>query len=155
MNKKDLLSALFFLALGLFLVLESYRLSIWSESGPGPGFFPLFAAVIIIGSSIAIIVRCSLRHFKQKKEIVSAQRKEELSWFKLCSYVVLIMAYGLLLEKVGFLIMSTLFVITTLKCVERQSWKMTLCTGFVSIVGGYVVFVHFLGVLLPKGLLKW
>jgi putative tricarboxylic transport membrane protein len=123
---KDLFSGLFLFVLGFFLAFGSARLSVWSRFGPSEGFFPLLIAVILMGFSLIII-----------------------------SYIVVIILYGLLLEKIGFLITSILFLFISLKYVEKQGWKMTILVGLASIITSYFLFVHLLGVLLPKGIVKW
>jgi len=42
-----------------------------------------------------------------------------------------------------------------MKYTEKQSWKMTISVGAASILGSYLLFVYFLGVPLPKGLMQW
>jgi hypothetical protein len=59
--------------------------------------------------------------------------------------------YGFMLEKIGFLITSAVLIFPILKYVEKQSWKITLLVGFGSIITSYILFVHFLGVPLPRG----
>ncbi len=153
---KDFLSGLFFFFFGFFLAFKSTRLSIWSRFGPYEGFFPLLIAVIIIWSSLIIVTKSlSLRRTQRKENILEKQEKEEVSVFKLSSYIILMILYGLLIEGVGFLITSALFLILVLKYVERQNWKMTILVGLTSIVISYLLFVYFLGVLLPRGLIKW
>jgi hypothetical protein len=58
--------------------------------------------------------------------ILEKQEKEDVSIFRVFSYMVLTMLYGLLLEKVGFLITSALFILLILKYTERQGWRMTI-----------------------------
>jgi putative tricarboxylic transport membrane protein len=155
-NKKDFLSGSFFLLLGFYLAFRSMQLSVWSRFGPDEGFIPLLTAVIIIGICLVIIIKSlSLTQGQKKEETPEKQKKEIGSIFKVSLYILLIMLYGLLLEKVGFLITSSLFLFIMLKYVEKQSWRMTTFVGVASMITSYLLFVYFLGILLPRGLIKW
>ena len=155
-NKKDFFSGSFLLLLGFYLAFRSMQLSVWSRFGPDEGFIPLLVAFIIIGICLVIIIKSlSLTRERKREETSEKQKKEIGSLFKVSLYVVLIMLYGVLLEKVGFLITSALFLFIMLKYVEKLSWRMTTFVGLASIITSYLLFVYFLGVLLPRGLIKW
>lgn len=155
-NKKDLSSNFFLLILGLFLAFQSMRLSVWGKDGPGPGFFPLVIAIILIGLSLSIIFEYFLVIRAKDKEKISTadQREGQVSVFKVSSYLVLMLLYGISVEKVGFLISSALFLLLMVRYIEKQSWKITISVGLASIIISYLLFVSFLGVPLPKGLIK-
>ena len=154
-EKKNLASGLFLFAFGLFLAIKSLGLSVWSKFGPDEGFFPLAVAIIIMGLSVAVLFKAVLS-FKARQSGKKTGKGDSrpLDGLKVSSYVVLMLLYGVLMEKVGFLITSTLFLFLILKLVERESWARTIFVGLVSIVTSYVLFVYFLGVPLPKGFLK-
>jgi hypothetical protein len=154
-DRKDLLSASCLIVLGFYLAFRSAQLSVWSRFGPDEGFFPLVTALVMIGSSLFIIIKSlRLSREQKKEEVLEGQERQIGSVFKVSAYVVLIMLYGFLLEKVGFLITSALFLFLMLKYIEKQGWKMTILVGIASIITSYLLFVYFLGVLLPKGLIK-
>lgn len=155
-HSKDIFSGIFFLFSGLFLGYLSLRLSIWSKFGPDEGFFPLVVALIIIGVSLIIILKAfHLNRIKREENRFHQEQGEQTSTFRVCSYVLLILLYGVLFEGVGFLITSTLFLILILKYVERQGWLTTIFLGIGSIIISYILFVYLLGVFLPHGLIKW
>lgn len=155
LDKKDFLSGFFFLVLGLFLAIHSMRLSVWDNFMPQEGFFPFVVAIIIIGLSLIIIRPFILIRTKGEKNKIGGQEKKEVSVFRVSSYAILILVYGILMETVGFLITSAIFLILILKYVECQSWKITILLGSSSIIIGYLLFVYFLRVPLPRGLIKW
>jgi putative tricarboxylic transport membrane protein len=155
MGKRNLASGLFFFAFGLFLGIKSQRLSVWSRFGPDEGFFPLAVAVIIMGLSLIVMVKAfiSLRE-QQQNQRIAEQAKARTSGLKVSSYVVLMLLYGALLEKIGFLITSALFLFLIIKFVEKQNWVRTISVGVASMIVSYVLFVYFLGVPLPRGWIK-
>lgn len=156
LDKKNFSSGLCLLGLGLFLVFQSLRLQVWSRSGPEAGFFPLVISGLIIGFSLIIIIQSLVRIGAQVGgKILEVKEKDVVSTFKVCSYAILLTFYGISIQNVGFLITSTLFLFLTLKYVERQSWKITILVGGASIILSYLLFVYFLGVPLPKGLIEY
>lgn len=151
-NKKDFSSGLFLFLLGLFLAFLSIRYSIWSKFGPDEGFFPFAVAMIIMGLSLIVIVKSFFVAESQEREKTSeGQKRKIITVLRVSIYTILMLVYGLLLEKVGFLITSAVLIFPILKVVEKQSWKITLLVGFGSIITSYILFVHFLGVPLPRG----
>jgi len=158
LNKKDFLSGLFLFGLGLFLVFRSNRLSVWS-SGPDAGFLPFVLAIIIMGLSLLVIIKAFrlaiLTRGRKKDETLEKQGKDVVNFFKVLSYIMLMLFYGILLERVGFLITSSLFLFLMLKFTEKQNWKTTLLVGLTSIIISFLFFKHILGIPLPTGLIKW
>jgi len=154
-RKKDISSSLFFLVLGLFLALQSLRLSVWGRSGPEAGFFPFVIAVIIIGLSLFISGQSVLSQAQEREEISEKKEDHSKNIFRVSSYGILMLLYGVSIVRVGFLITSILFLFLILKYVERQNWKITILLGSVSMLTSYLLFVYLLKVPLPKGFIKW
>jgi hypothetical protein len=154
--KKDLMSGFLFFILGLFLVFKSMQHPVWSSFGPDEGFFPFTIAILIIGLSLAIIIKSFIltRHQK-KEELLEEKEIKPVSIFRVSSYGAMMMLFGLLIERIGFLASSTLFMIFILKFVERKGWKLTILVGLGTIIISYIIFVYFLRVHLPRGVIKW
>jgi len=156
MIRRDMWSGIFLFFIGLFLTLESCRLSVWSPNGPDEGFFPFFIGFLIMGLSLWIVIRSALikqtRDGNRTSERVQAIGTSSL--FKVSSYGILLLLYGTLLERVGFLITTCFFLVIILKFVERQSWKITFLAGPISTAISYLIFVYCLGVALPRGIMK-
>lgn len=151
-NKKDFASGFCLLAVGLFLAFLSMQLAVWSRSGPEAGFFPLTIAVIIIGCSLAVIGPSFVFSRAEREEtILENQGTSAVSLFRASSYAGLMLACGLLLESLGFLIASAILLILILKYLERQTWKITLLVGVPSIIISYFLFKYLLSVPLPAG----
>jgi len=155
-NRKDFLSSTFLLVLGILMAFRSTKLSIWSKFGPDEGFLPLVIALIIIGLSLMISMKSlSLRREKEIEDILLKKRdRETMNISRVFFYIVLSMFYGLLLDKVGFLITSGLFLIMILRFVEKQTWKMAILVSVTSVTVCYLLFVYFLEVHLPIGFIR-
>lgn len=137
------------------MALQSLKMSVWGESGPQEGFFPLLIAGIIVGLSLFIFLKSGLPARGKRNGRGPQAGKNAISLSRVSSYFLLMLSYALLLDKAGFLITSSLFVLLVLKCTEGQKWRITLVLGSASVLLGYLLFVYFLGVPLPRGVLSW
>lgn len=153
-NKKDFASGLALLGVGLFLALQSIRLPLWGVSGPEAGFYPLTIAVIIVSLSLFLVLKSGVFTGPRGEEKPAPQGMDQIHLHKVFAYLVLVLLYGILIEKVGFLITSAFLLFLILKFVERQGWKATLLVGVTSILISYLLFVYFLQVPLPRGFLQ-
>ena len=153
-RRKDLISSICLFVLGLSLALQSVRLSVWGRSGPEAGFFPFIVAVIIIGLSLFTAGRSALNRTQEKGKISEEREDHRINIFRVSSYGILMLLYGVSIARVGFLITSVLFLFLILKYVERQSWKITILLGAASMLISYLLFVYLLKVPFPKGFIK-
>ena len=153
-NKKDFASGLALLVVGLFLAFQSIRLPLWGASGPEAGFYPLTIAVIMVSLSLFLVLKSGILTRPRGEGKRVEQGMDRIHLHKVFAYLILVLLYGTLIEKVGFLITSALLLFLILKFVERQSWKTTLVVGVTSIVISYTLFVYFLQVPLPRGFLQ-
>src|SRR2546430_4108848 len=63
MRAADVATASFLMILGTVVLVEAVRLGFrWGPDGPQSGFFPFWLAVILIGHSIAVVVRAARKH---------------------------------------------------------------------------------------------
>ncbi len=154
-HRKDFISSISLLVLGLLLFGGSIRLSVWTGSGPQEGFFPLIVALIIIALSSWILAR-ELFLVRERAEEFGSQKKGEntASIAKVSFYAIAMLLYWVLMPTVGFVVTSALFLLFILRFAERQSWKITLWVGLASILTSYLLFIYFLKVPLPKGFLS-
>ena len=154
-RKKDLISGMSFLVLGLFLGFQALRLKVWGNRGPEEGLWPLVIAIVITGTSLFIIMK-SLppMHERPGGKHPGADEQKSNHSSKVFLYSLLLLFYGVLMGPVGFVITTSFFLIVTLKYIEKQGWKKTIVIGLSTIVISFLLFSRLMGVPLPKGLLK-
>ncbi|MGE4283946.1 MAG: tripartite tricarboxylate transporter TctB family protein [Clostridia bacterium] len=125
----------------IFIYLGLTRFGFW-QSGRGPmsGFYPSLISIVLLFISI-------LAFFQAFKEKASVFPKE--NWLVALS-VILILAGTYLL---GMLVSILLYIFFWVRYIEKCSWKTTIKS--VLFIGGivFIVFVLWLGVPFPKGLL--
>jgi putative tricarboxylic transport membrane protein len=69
--------------------------------------------------------------------------------------VISLVAYTLLLEKLGFLLVAFLFLFVLFASFDSRGWFFALVVSLVTISITYSLFVLVLGVELPSGLLRF
>jgi putative tricarboxylic transport membrane protein len=138
------ISGLVVFLFALLIFWQGRGLSIGSLHAPGPGFFPaLIAAVLVILSSCLMI-----RGGKGEGEENPVSRP---SFIRMLLVFVALVAYFLLLEYLGFVIVSFLLMAFLFFWVGRQRWYVAFSSAVVCIGLSYILFEVLLKSNLPRG----
>jgi putative tricarboxylic transport membrane protein len=139
---RDLVSGLFWLAVAIFAAAQGLSLKLDSLSRPGPGFFPFWGGVVLGVLSVVLIAR-SLRRGAASRRIRSE------SWKPLV-VVGALLAYLLLLEPLGFVAVTFLFLLLLFR-LERRGWTFSAVSAALGTVASYLLFQVWLRTQLPTG----
>ncbi len=150
MKHRDLISGIFWLAVGGLLSFWSTQYTIGSIVEPGPGFLPLILGILLI--LLSVIVLAGARKSSSEGKVPSPPPRGG-GWKRVSYAVLVLIVTAFFFEKVGYLI--TFFVLMLLLMIGAggQSWKRIFLTALCSAAGVYVVFVLLLEQPLPRGLL--
>jgi hypothetical protein len=137
------------LCLGAFVVYESLQISYYgSDFGPGPGFFSFWLGILLMGLSLAELVRT-----RGKREPLPAGFLPDGRGLLRIGYVLgALFAIVPLLTWLGFSLTMFLFCAFLLRALGRQPWWLTLVLALAGSFGTALVFRE-LQVLLPRGIL--
>ena len=80
--------------------------------------------------------------------------KFDISWPRFFVLIVVCFAYALLLNTLGYLIATFLFLLSVFKIARLEGWKLPLLLSLIFSVAFYILFKVALGVMLPAGLIK-
>lgn len=129
--------------LGIYLLYEASSMTFGSISRPGTGFFPIVLAVALLALSVALLVRSW-----RGTETFSVEIPDRLDHILVT--LAMMIAYGALLEFVGFPLLTVALLFVMLWVLGRVSWRMSLT---LSVSGTAISFLLFrqLGVPLPSG----
>jgi putative tricarboxylic transport membrane protein len=150
MRDPDQSSSLFWLVIGIGIVLCSLKYGFGSLHEPGPGFITFFAGAILIILSLSLF----FSSFRDQK----ARTRLQTLWAgldpgKVLYVIVLLVAYTFLLKPIGFLI-STFFLLFLLFRVKgTYRLKSIFLMSLLVTVGSYIIFEIWLKAQLPKGVL--
>jgi putative tricarboxylic transport membrane protein len=150
MNRKDLVSSLIWFFIGLSIIIGSVSfLEIGTASEPGPALFPLLAGVLISFLSSIILLKAAFANASEKW----SPRKlwEGLNWPKMFYTIGALLIYAIMLEIVGYLLMTLLLLIFLFRKIEPQKWELTIGLSILASVGSYLIFDRLLQAQLPRG----
>ena len=151
MRSRDIISSLFWLAIGIGVCYEAYHLELGTLRDPGSGFMFFWAGIVMIGLSLGVLVRAI-----RKKSVPGELKKAlwtEIRWKKIIIVLAALFLYAYVFSVFGF-ILSTILLLTFLfKAVEPQSWTKAILGAIISTLSAYCLFHLWLGSQLPEGLL--
>ncbi len=138
-------------AFSTFMLWASYNISKF-ESISSAGAFPMVcaAAMLITGlMSLAKTARAKLA--LEGGETLLQQFARRLAPPQLVLFAVLITIYMLLLERLGFLVSSYLFLASSMQLLGSRRTLLNLLVSAVTLAAIYVVFQTAFSVVLPSG----
>lgn len=138
-------------AFSTFMLWASYNISKF-ESISSAGAFPMVcaAAMLITGlMSLAKTARAKLA--LEGGETLLQQFARRLAPPQLVLFAVLITIYMLLLERLGFLVSSYLFLASAMQLLGSRRTLLNLLISAVTLAAIYVVFQTAFSVVLPSG----
>ena len=142
----------FWLVFALLVIYGSYRLGLGSLQAPGSGFLGFLAGAFVLLMALVVLIQSFVG--RQAGEKVSALWRG-IHWRKPLTVALLVLAYNLVLERLGFILTALLFFLILFKGVEKFSWLKTIVVAFTVVACSYLLFHTFLKVPLPQGLLEF
>ncbi len=147
MKRLDLRSSFFWMIVSAGTVFLSFKLPFGSFANPGAGFLPILVGGLMFLLSLILFIQS----FSKKEEEIKTL------WAKGgTGRVLLILAslvvYGLLLESLGFILMTFLLMGFLLLGIGSQRIVLVVLISLFSSIGCYAVFQLWLEVQLPKGI---
>ena len=150
MGKADRISGIFFLIFALITIIKSYRLGLGKVVEPGPGFLFFWAGIVLAIMSLVII----FSSFDRKKAGVPDKPiLGEISFRKIILVLAAVFLYALMIETLGFILVTVMLFVFILGVVEKKSWLFTILSSFIVTSAAYLVFKTWLQTQLPAGIL--
>jgi putative tricarboxylic transport membrane protein len=150
MKSRDIISSLFWAAIGIGIGCGGYELGLGDLHNPGGGFIFFWVGVIVIGLSFGILARAV------RQKTIAGEMKAVwtgISFKKIVSVLAVLFIYAYLLTPIGFIPATILLLIFLFKAVEPQRWSWAILGAVVSTLAAYSVFQLWLQCQLPPGLL--
>jgi len=153
MNRHQRMGSIFWLIIGIYVAIASYRLGLGRLHKPGPGFIFFLTSLILMILSIADLIV----NFIKKPEI-DKEKKEESIWRSLRWDKVLLVLGGLVVyviffNIIGFYLSTFLVMIFLFKAVEPTRWWIALASSLITLLFTYAIFDVWLQVPFPQGIL--
>lgn len=126
---------------------------------PGPGFYPTIVGVFMV---LASGVSCALAVFRLRKErlalaapgaVAAGGDARTTTLAPVLQLLALLLLYIYALPYVGFLPAISIFLLLAMRIFGYRNWPKGLLFTGIMVAASYLVFVHWLAVALPRGLL--
>lgn len=134
--------------------------AVWSIADPedagfspvGPRFFPIVVAVGLIALSAAFLARATVAPDVELAE-QAAEEDANTDWLRTGLALVVLFAYALLLDPLGYVLATTLLFAAMARVLGSRDAVRDVCVGLALAAVVYWAFTQQLGVLLPDGVL--
>lgn len=128
---------------GIVFAVLSLRLGIGSITNPGPGLWPCVVSVALSIFSCILLIHSRLRVVNSSIHLRNSLPKPVLA-------LLLILAYAVVLDTLGFVLSTFLLLAIWGRMISRMPWTSTLALSFLVAVISYVIFGYWLAVPLPS-----
>ena len=146
---RDKWSSLFWLGMGILICILSAKLSLGSLHNPGPGFLPFATGAILAGLSFIYHLQ-SLRVLSPKK-MAEPLWKDRDRGIKIVLTVFALLFYAVIMESLGFLMTTFVFLAFLLRFIEPQRWSTVLLGSLLASGVSFCIFDLLLRCQLPRG----
>jgi len=150
--KKDIFSGLFWLLFGIYFTIKSYSFGLGEWGRPGPGYFPFGAGLLFGILSLSVFVK-ALRRVAPSE--ISIQSSERLHWQNIVLIMSGMLAYILLLKRIGFVLCTFLLVVLSIRVIAKERWFNSIITALAIALAFHLFFNILLNVQLPSGVFRF
>ena len=142
----DIVSGAVLTGLGIFIISEAWRWEYLGPDGPGPGFFPLWYGVCMVGLALVLVVMSLAQGARMPGKPVNWREVSRA----LTAWAGLALCVGLL-KVLGFLLAFGLFTFFLVAVMYRRPLATALAVSVGTSMGFWLLFPLALNVALPVG----
>jgi hypothetical protein len=149
-KKHELLPAFFWGLLGIFVMVNAYKVGLGNFINAGPGLMPFLLGICLFLVSMLLIGKFvfGVKEENGTPKGISPMRMD----LKKISLVSLsLFAYALLLKTLGFLFLTSLLLLFLFRIAGSHKWRVVVFASVITILITYFVFTS-LGLRFPKGI---
>lgn len=147
MKKRERLAAIVLMVIGLGAIIGAFDIGFGTFNNPGPGFYPFWLALLLTIASGALLI-ANLNSDGEKMVLWNKG-----SWVRPLIGVLIMLAYGFLMNWLGFFSATFLMFMTWMTIIGGEKPQKSLMVSIGIVIFVYLLFVLFLQVQLPDGIL--
>jgi len=150
MKKAEIFISLFFMNFSIIIFKMSDSFPSLKGHDVGSGFFPRMLSIILIFLSLLLLFGC----FKKKNSIFAENNEKSidiLPSIRVIIVIILTIAYRYLLEYVGLLILSPLYLIILMLLIKVEDFKKSVFLSIFVTITLWFIFCYLLKMPLPTG----
>jgi len=149
MANRDFISSVIWFGIALLFCAGALRYKLMHLGAYGPGFYPFIMGCVLVVLSVALMI---LSYRKREESSAGAARK---SIRKIIFVLIAVFGYGLVLPYAGFFLTTFILVLFLLRCIEPVRWAPVVFFAIITTVACYALFIRWLGVQMPRGILNF
>jgi putative tricarboxylic transport membrane protein len=147
---KEKIAFFFTFMIGVIAIAGGFMYGIGSLTNLDRGAFPVFTGMIISLLSIFLF-------FSTAIEKAAAESGDNLrnDGKRILILLLILAIYVLLLDKIGFLLLSFLLLMLLQKLMGQTGWRTPVVVSIITVIIFWILFRKWLNVQLPIGLIKF
>jgi hypothetical protein len=134
-----------FVAVGVYVLVSSLGLGLWTSLGPGPGLFPFAMGAVLVSMSVVWL----LQELRRPSETAGGVDRGLV-----IAVVASLAILAAVMDLLGFQLSMFLFLMYHLKVRGRRTWVSSLIIALAGSVGAFYAFNYGLNVALPVSALS-
>jgi putative tricarboxylic transport membrane protein len=150
MSQSRVIVNLFWIGLGIFVMIFSYRLGLGRFNNPDSGLMSFLLGLILALLSLYGLILSLFR--KAGDTGLPKEKRSPTSYGKIVLVLVALLMYSVILEKLGFVITTWIFLFLMFRSMGNR-WITTLIASTFTVLATYLVFTFF-GVRFPPGIFR-
>lgn len=152
MKKYDNFIFVFWIGLSLFIIFFSNKYGLGAFHNPGPGLMPFVLGLLLLVISFYLLMSSLLK--RSRGDETRTEGQSRINFRKVILVLASMFFYGLFLERLGYLIVSSLTMILLFWGVGLKRLRSILFASGLTVLVTYFLFTY-LGVRFPAGVLKF
>ena len=129
-----------FATVGVYVLVSSTDLGLWTSLGPGPGLFPFAMGAVLVAMAVLWLIQ----ELRRPSDTVDGVDRALV-----IAVVLSLTILAAVMDLLGFQLSMFVFLMYHLKLRGRRSWLSSLITAFAGSVGAFYAFNYGLNVTLP------
>ena len=150
MSQSHIIVSLFWVGLGIFVMIFSYKLGLGRLNNPDSGLMSFLLGLILVLLSLYSLILSLLKKAGDKGP--PKEGRSQTSYGKIGLVLVALVMYSFILEKLGFVITTWIFLFLLFRSMGNR-WITTLIGSTFTVLATYLVFTFF-GVRFPPGIFR-
>jgi putative tricarboxylic transport membrane protein len=148
MRRADQVSGILLLLFGLGFAVGARQYPYWTPTGPGSGFLPLWLGATMAVLATGLIIRATRARGPGEAWLPAGR-----AFVRLVVVVAATTLFIALIPVLGMTLGTALFLVGLLRFLERHSWTATLGVAVATAGANWLVFIYWLNVPFPVGVL--
>jgi putative tricarboxylic transport membrane protein len=148
-NIFHLIPSLIIIVISAIFCISSLKLGLGRFNDPGPGLIPFWVGCFLVFLSLGVIIETYIWDKSRTKIRLFEKGRRKVVLEVLLSFI----GYYMVLNILGFILSTFLFLIFLFKISGGETWKVALIESAITIIGTYCLFVYAVGITFPVGFL--